>query len=379
MNNKKFWTRYNDDVEKRVLELIEAKERDGEGFALCDFHMHSNHSSDGKQSVEDIINESIKYGFEIISITDHDCVSAYDELYKLLKKGLLPEKAPIIIPGIEHTVSFREYRTMCHIVKYFINLKSKDVNHDIKKLNASYYNRVKIQLDRILKSEFYQSIFQTYRIRVGYKDFLRYLKQRHEIPDYAPLVDYLAIKFHDAGLKTAELYRLVREFNDKDPCVERRQMKLERFAYLDNKYQNIDVQDNRRFMLSILGVRGVDDAYFPGYPISGSLSVDEYGQVSIYDLNHDGVTVFAHPEHDRVHLIENVKECAGGFWGLELNFKSKQEFFGELIAEAKKQNLHITCGSDRHAKTEPVYENLDFYRINIYDLKSFIDEKHKKG
>ena len=79
MNNKKFWTRYNDDVEKRVLELIEVKERDGEGFALCDFHIHSNHSSDGKQSVEDIINESIKYGFEIISITDHDCVSARSE------------------------------------------------------------------------------------------------------------------------------------------------------------------------------------------------------------------------------------------------------------------------------------------------------------
>ena len=378
MNNRKFWKKYNKKIEFQISELLKNKAKNNEEDVLCDLHMHSNHSTDGKQTLQDIIEESIKYGFEIISITDHDSVSVYDDLYKMIKTHALPQNAPIIIPGIEHTVSFKDYKTMCHILKYFVNPKSKAINGDIKKLNKSYYNRAKIQISRILQSSFYQEIFNNYKIKVGYKDFLKYLKRNHTIPDYAPLVDYLATKFNQAGLKTKELYRLVREYNDNDACLERQRLKNERFAYLDNKYQNIDVQDNRRFMLSILGVRGVDDAYFPEYPVSGSISVDEYGQVSIYNLNKQGIAVFAHPEHEKVNLISKVKNCAGGFWGLELNFKSKQEFFDELLVVANNQNLCVTKGSDRHKKDEPVYDDLSFYKIKTKVLQSLIEEKQER-
>lgn len=372
MNNKKFWEKYNDNISQKIKELINKKQQSKEDVVLCDFHIHSNHSSDGKQSLNDIIKEAMKYKFEVIAITDHDSVSVFDDLYNMLKNNEIPKDAPIIIPGIEHTVSFKQYKTMCHILKYFINPKSSNILKDISTLNKSYYNRAKIQISRILKSSFYQEIFEKYNINISYRDFLKYLKARNEIPDYAPLVDYLAIKFENAGLRTEELYNLVRKYNDNDKCLERKEIKNARFAYLDNKYKGLDVEGNRRFMLSILGVRGVDDSYFPNYEISGSLSVDEYGQVSIYNLNSDGVTVFAHPEHEKVHLIKDVKHCAGGFCGIELNFKSKQEFFDELIEVANEEHLFLTKGSDRHNTNEPVYEDLNYYKIPLQVLDEMV-------
>lgn len=372
MNNNKFWKKYNDYISQKIEELISKKQQSEEDVVLCDFHIHSNHSSDGKQSLNDIINEAIKHKIEVIAITDHDSVSVFDDLYKILKSNRLPKDAPIIIPGIEHTVSFKEYKTMCHILKYFINPKSSSLLKDIDILNKSYYNRAKIQISRILKSSFYQDIFKKYKISISYRNFIKYLKARNEIPDYAPLVDYLAIKFENAGLRTEELYKLVRKYNDNDKCLKRKEMKDARFAYLDNKYKGVNIQGNRRFMLSILGVRGVDDEYFPNYEISGSLSVDEYGQVSIYNLNSDGVTVFAHPEHEKVHLIKDIKHCAGGFWGIELNFKSKHEFFDELIDVANQEHLYLIKGSDGHNTNEPVYEDLDYYKISIEILDQMI-------
>ncbi len=377
INNKKFWENYNDYISQQIEELLIKKKQIEEEFVICDFHIHSNHSSDGKQSLNDIINESIKHNLEIIAITDHDSVSVYDELYEMLKSNSLPKEAPIIIPGIEHTVSYKEYKTMCHILKYFINPKSLKILKDISTLNKSYYNRAKIQISRILESTFYQELFEKYKITISYKDFINYLNERNVLPDYAPLVDYLAIKFDNAKLRTDELYKLVKQYNDNDKCLERKKIKNARFAYIDKKYKGMEVQGNRRFMLSILGVRGVDDAYFPNYDISGSLSVDDYGQVSIYNLNNEGVTVFAHPEHEKVHLIKNIKHCAGGFWGIELNFKSKQEFFNELIEVANQEHLYLTKGSDKHNVDEPAYEDLSYYKIPIQVLDEMVKARKK--
>lgn len=341
-------------------------------------HIHSNHSSDGKQLLVEIINETKKYNFEIISITDHDSVSVYDELYKLLTHNKLPKDAPIIIPGIEYTVSFKQYKTMCHILKYFINPKSKRIIQDIKNLNKAYLRRTKMQISRINQSKMYQELFAKYNIKVSYKSFLKYLRKDNKKPDYAPLIDFLANIFKKKQIKTSEIYELVKYYNNDDACKERRELKQQRFEYLDGKYSGIDIQDNRRFLLSILAVRGVDDAYYSEYPISGSLSVDECGQLSIYNLNQEGVTVFAHPEHDKLHLINGVKSCGGGFSALELNFKSKKEFFNEVAATAKQEGLSITKGSDRHGVNEPVYEDLSFYSTDLKTIEVINNLKGKK-
>ena len=46
---------------------------------MIDLHMHTNHS-DGTDSVEELLKNAEKQNLELISITDHDQVSAYYEL-----------------------------------------------------------------------------------------------------------------------------------------------------------------------------------------------------------------------------------------------------------------------------------------------------------
>ena len=371
MNNKNFWDNYLKNVEKRIFKLIKNKKQNNENFLLCDLHIHSNHSSDGTQNLEKIIFETRNLGFEIIALTDHDSVSVFDDLYSLVENKKLPE-FPIIIPGIEHTVSFKEYQTMCHILKYFINPKSTDVLRDINKLNESYFTRAKIQFERIDESPVLNEIFNEYKISASYDEFIVWLSKNKILPDYAPLIEFLAQKFEQKNVPTSKVYELVKKYNNLDECEERKRLRDLRFEYLDIKYQGVDVQNNRRFLLSILGVRGVDDARFKGFKSSGSLSVDEYGQVSIYDLNKEGLTVFAHPDHLKLNLIPQIKNCAGGFVALELNYKSQQEFFNEICIVAKKENLALTVGSDKHKQEEPVYENLEFYKIPIKNFEKFI-------
>ena len=124
MNNYKFWEDYNQKCINNIKSLIAEKRKQNQDFVLTDLHLHSDCSSDGKQTLSEIIEKSQEIGLEIIALTDHDSVEIFDQLYYLIKEKKLPS-TPIIITGIEHTVSFKEYQTMCHILKYFINPKSK--------------------------------------------------------------------------------------------------------------------------------------------------------------------------------------------------------------------------------------------------------------
>jgi len=61
-----------------------------------DLHIHSIHSADGREKVEDIISHSKEIGLDIISITDHNTMKAYEKAPALAEKYGI-----ILIPGIE--------------------------------------------------------------------------------------------------------------------------------------------------------------------------------------------------------------------------------------------------------------------------------------
>lgn len=374
MNNYKFWKKYNQICLNKIDNLLRVLEQEKVNKILVDLHIHSNHSSDGKQSLDFIIDECNKKGFKIIALTDHDDVKVFNELYKKIKKNQLPE-FPIILTGVEQTVSFPAYQTMCHIVKLFINPFDKELKNDLIKLNNSYFNRAKIQIQRIQESPALREIFEKYDIKVSYKEFLKYLKSKKiAIPDYAPLVDYLADKLKEKNVPTKDVYERVKYYNNLDTCTQRKAMRDARFEYLDKKYENIDVQDNRRFLLSILGVRGVDDAYFKDYPSSGSLSVDEYGQVNIFNMNSNGVTIFAHPNETKLQYMDQLKNCKCKFVAFEDNFKSTNVDKTAVSNAAKKLGLFTTVGSDKHAEVENVYDDLSFYELPTENIKKLINE-----
>ena len=364
-----------------ILNLLEEAEKDGRNSLLCDLHIHSNHSSDGKQTLDEIVETTKKLGFKIIAITDHDDVGVYDELYKKIKKGKDLKELPIIITGVEQTVSYKEYGTMCHILKLFINPKDHGLNKDLRLLSKSYYKRAKIQFERISKNKALQDVFKENQITVSYKEFLKFLKKKNIIPDYAPLIEYIAEKLEQKKVKTAYVYEKIKLYNSLDSCQQRKEMCNERFSYLDNKYKtnNINIENNRRFLLSILAVRGVDDDEFKDFPQIGSLSVNEYGQVKISKLNENGLTLFAHPGFDKLSLVKMAKDFGGGIVGIEKNFKSQHEHFDELENFAKQENFVFTIGSDAHSKDDGVYEDLQFYLTQTKQIKKLVDEFRRKN
>lgn len=64
---------------------------------MIDLHTHTNYS-DGTWSVTKLLLEANRAGVEVLSITDHDTLKAYEELAKISHKSLFKGK---ILPGIE--------------------------------------------------------------------------------------------------------------------------------------------------------------------------------------------------------------------------------------------------------------------------------------
>lgn len=62
----------------------------------ADFHVHTSVSPDAKHSVQGMIWEAIRKGFDIIAITDHNSVAGLEEAKRLTKS-----KSIFILPGIE--------------------------------------------------------------------------------------------------------------------------------------------------------------------------------------------------------------------------------------------------------------------------------------
>lgn len=94
---------------------------------LCDLHMHTT-ASDGTESVGEVIEKAYAKGLRIISITDHDTVSAVAEAQKLKKSDME------IIPGAEFSCFFMdgERRVDCHILAYFIDCLHKDISEIVE-------------------------------------------------------------------------------------------------------------------------------------------------------------------------------------------------------------------------------------------------------
>lgn len=72
------------------------------GNRYVDMHTHTNHS-DGSSTVENSLKKAKQLGLSIISISDHNTVSAYDEIEKNNLRNLYDGE---IIPGVEITTTY---------------------------------------------------------------------------------------------------------------------------------------------------------------------------------------------------------------------------------------------------------------------------------
>lgn len=86
---------------------------------MIDLHIHTTYS-DGSFNVIDILKEAEKKNLEVISITDHDCVEAYNELNNLNIRKYYKGK---IITGCEFKCVFTKYQLPVEILGYEFNFK----------------------------------------------------------------------------------------------------------------------------------------------------------------------------------------------------------------------------------------------------------------
>lgn len=81
----------------------------------ADLHMHTNHSDDVCE-IKDVLKDAKAHGLEVISITDHDTINHYDEIFKEATKIGLK-----VIKGVEMSCYDFDVYKKVHIVGLWIN------------------------------------------------------------------------------------------------------------------------------------------------------------------------------------------------------------------------------------------------------------------
>lgn len=351
-----FWEGYNNKIKDEIIKLCKSKAK-----LRIDLHMHTNYSSDGKQTLDEIIKNTCDK-FDIIAITDHDSLDVYAELYEVLHKK---NKHPIIIPGIEFTTDNRCYGNQAHIVQLFVNPCDKELICEVKKNYDASFNRSKIQLDRLKYNEGLQVLLKKYNINLEYTEYVDYLNKEGLVPEYDTLINYIIFKTADY-FDNFDILKLQEEYNMKDICFERRNLKEKVFLKIRNKYKESD-NHSSRMLLSILGVRSVDDDWFNCKP-GGSISVNSYGQIKIEEINQKYLTVFAHPTESKLDVVgEIIKET--GIPAVEINVRNKYENINNLYDMIKENKLMITKGSDNHELNSDLYDDLEFFEIESMEVE----------
>jgi len=110
---------------------------------VADLHLHTT-ASDGNISAEKTIDIAYKRGLDYISITDHDSVDSLEEAL-LYSENMKIE----VIPGIEINSDF--LNTEVHVLGYFIDYKSKELNDLLKTIEVSRKERSEKILRKINK------------------------------------------------------------------------------------------------------------------------------------------------------------------------------------------------------------------------------------
>lgn len=367
MNNYEFWEKYLDELHKALKKLCQSKKE-----LYIDLHIHSTYSQDGKQSIKEILDTTKSKGFDIIAITDHDTLNAYDEIFNYVKDGLTN---PIIIPGIEFTVDNREYGNQCHLLQLFVNPKDDTILDDVLTNYNAAFNRSKLQFKRLNENLAIKEVLKKKKFKISYNEYIKYLNDNGLYCEYDTLCFYLIDKFKKNGVTTFDILELLEKYNEMDIYEDRKAYKTKRFKKLREKYEFNHINKyNARFLLSMLAVREVDDDWWPK-PSSGSLSVNSYGQLKVEDINQKYSIYFAHPTEKSLKVVEKIINNKKNIFGLELNIRNDYEDITRFYDLLDKYGLIKSIGSDSHDATLTFYQDMDFYKMLSKDFLKIVDRK----
>lgn len=366
INNYAFWNSYLKKIEDKIKELCNKKDE-----LLIDFHIHSIYSADGKQSIKQIIESTNSKKFDIIAITDHDSLLAYNELYDIVKNGTT---VPLIIPGVEFTIDNKEYGNQCHMLQLFVNPKDDVIIKNVDNNYKASFNRSKIQFKRIEENEALQEIFKESNILVSYDEYVDFLNNNTMFPEYDTLCTYLMQKLLEKGVTTFDVFEKLQIYNELDKFEDRKTFKQKRFEKLKQKYERNELNEkNTRFLLSMLAVREVDDDWWDN-PSSGSLSVNSYGQLKIEELNKKYYTFFAHPTESSLEVVDRIIKENKNIIGMELNRRCEYNQINKFDEILAKNGMLKIIGSDSHDNSLQFYDDMNFYRIKSNEILKILNK-----
>lgn len=371
-NDLLFWEKYLNQILKKLENLLKKNEP-----ILVDFHIHSNYSADSQQSLKEIINRTQELGFDIISITDHDSIEVYNELYNYLRENKLEK--PIIIPGVEFTVDNKEYGSQFHILQLMINPKNEIIVNNILHQEQASWIRVKKQFERLEKNKAMQYFFKKFKFNCTIEKYKQYLNTcERPIPEYKTIMEYIMSETTKYNITNWDILKQMKKWNSIDKCLVRKKIKEEAFQKLESRYiGNLQSDYDFRFFHSLLAIRGADDDFFSEYECMGDLSVNDYGELKLNELNKNNITFFAHPSENKLYLLEKLLKINNNICGMELNKRCKYSDVKNFNEQLERLNMLKIIGSDSHDIDSNLYDDIEFYEISKTYLKQFIEKARK--
>lgn len=250
-----------------------------------DLHIHTNYS-DGVFSPEKIVDTAIDVGLDVIALTDHDNVLAYEIAQKHLQQLKNEGKKTIeVIQGIEINTIYKGVET--HILGYFMDTKDSDFKDLIKNQQQARITQTLQIIELLNKKE---------NIKITFEDIKNQVAEGGSIGR-----PHIAKAITKAGGTSNVIEAYAKFINDKS------------HVYVQRK------------------------------------TVTPHDAVEIiYDAG--GIPVIAHPHdlENAEELIEKLMHC--GLRGIEAYHRKHSpatvEYFSSM---AEKLGLIVTGGSDFHA------------------------------
>lgn len=271
---------------------------------MFDLHMHSNYSEDGEYSPAELVEQCVAQGIGFMSITDHNCIKANNQVLKQMK-----EKNIIYIAGIEIDCTYKD--SNFHVLGYGMDFQSKDFE----------------LIEQNIRNQSLQASLQ----RLEYTQALGFHVTENDMWNISK------DNYWD-GIWTGEMFAevlLAKPEYKEHPLLQPYRPNGSRS---DNPYVNF-----------------YWDYYSQGkvcYVKTDYPTMEEV--IDIIHCNH-GIAVLAHPGinlKDKEHLLEEILGL--GLDGIEA-FSSyhtcqQADYFYQVAFEKR---LLVTCGSDYHGKTKP--------------------------
>jgi predicted metal-dependent phosphoesterase TrpH len=108
------------------------------GYMFADLHLHSIYS-DGTDTPDGLISLAITHKISVVAISDHDSISAYNNITNLNNSVIK------LIPAVE--ISTVLNHNFLHVLGYYINIHSEDLFTFIKEVSNQKTENTRINFE----------------------------------------------------------------------------------------------------------------------------------------------------------------------------------------------------------------------------------------